>query len=254
MRAFLLVASSWIAAGCATALQPASAASAAATVPENTQLQRSASGEYLYRVLSTGEPRGWERFQLLVDGDGGRTLLMWHNLAARDAQFSVILRTRRDFRPLEAYLNYYVANGHKGSAHIRVDGGSLVLNSDGAAGPQAQRLDVPERLSIGTHPVSADGWHLWQGRGEGDETTANIFIMEASADLSKPLVGSLVAMPYERLGVETLETPAGRFETERYRLGPFSDVWLHGEDRLLVKMVNERRDLEYVLVEYETGP
>lgn len=248
-RAFLLVALSGITFGSAL---PAPASSP--EVPDNTQLQRSARGEYAYRVLSTGEPRGWERFQLLVDGEGGRTLLMWHNLAARDAQFSVVLRTGADFRPEEAYLNYYVANGHKGSAHIRVEGDTLVLNSDGAAGPQSQRIDVPTRLSIGTHPVSGDGWHLWQGDGEGDDTTANIFIMEASADLTKPLVGSMVEMPFERLGAETIETPAGRFETVRYRLGPFSEVWLHGQDRLLVKMVNERRDLQYVLERYETGP
>ena len=162
-----------------------------------------------------------------------------------------MLRTDADFRPLEAYLNYYVESGHKGSAHILVEGDELVLSSNGAAGAQRQKIDVPDRISIGTHPVSGDGWHLWQGSGKSGDETANIFIMEASADLTKPLVGSMVAMPFEWLGSETVVTPAGRFETDRYSFGGLSEVWLHGEDRLLVRMVNARRDLEYLLVDYE---
>ncbi len=222
-----------------------------AVAASNNNLQRSSRGLYQYRVLSSGELRGWERFQLLVDGDGARTLMMWHDLAARDAQFTVVLRTDADFRPVEAYLNYYVKGGHKGSALIRVNGNELVLQSDGAGGPQNQRVEVPDLFSIGTHPVSGDGWHLWQGAARAGDQSANIFIMEASADLTKPLIGSFVTMPFQWLGSETLTTPAGRFQTEHYSFGGLSDVWLAGEDRLLVKMVNNRRDSEYLLVDYE---
>jgi hypothetical protein len=80
---------------------------------------------------------------------------------------------------------------------------------------------------------------------------ARIYIMEASADLAKPLLGSFVEMPFEVLGEEVVVTPAGEFATTHYRIAGMSDVWLAGQDRLVVRMVNQRRGLEYVLVEYE---
>ncbi len=228
----------------------------AAQPPDNKNIVRWSRGTYEYRTLEDKAPRGSERFQLMVHPGGSRTLLMWHDLAARNAQFTVVLRTDAAFRPVEAYLNYWVETGYKGSALIRVDRDELFVTSQGASGAHTQTITVPEAFSIGTHPVSADGWHLYQQSTHSQgQPVARIYIMEASADLTKPLLGSFVEMPFEVLADDaTMITPAGTFLTTHYRLaGGLSEIWLAGEDRLMVRMVNERRGLEYVLSEYTHG-
>jgi len=228
----------------------------ASEVPDNKNIVRWARGTYEYRTLEDKTPRGSERFELMVHPDGSRTMLMWHDLAARNAQFTVVLRTDAAFRPVEAYLNYWVESGYKGSALLRVDRDELGVTSQGASGAHTQIITAPEQFSIGTHPVSADGWHLYQqSTNSQGQPVARIYIMEASADLTKPLLGSFVEMPFEVLADDaTMTTPAGTFVTTHYRLaGGLSDIWLAGEDRLLVRMVNERRGLEYVLSEYTRG-
>ena len=112
-----------------------SIAGAAVGAPDNSDnqsIQRALSGEYQYRTIKDRTPRGWERFQLFVHPDGTRTLMMWHNLAARDAQFSVVLRVAEDFRPLEAFLSYWVANGFKGNQHDSGDGRSATRLQSGS--------------------------------------------------------------------------------------------------------------------------
>jgi hypothetical protein len=223
--------------------------------PNNASIKRWARGTFAYQTLEDKRPRGSERFELMVHPDGSRTLLMWHDLAARNAQFSGVLRTEASFRPVEAYLSYWVESGYKGSSLIRVNGESLTITSRQPAGEdQQQTVEMPARFSIGTHPVAGDGWHLWQETaGTEGPQEASIYIMEASADLSRPLMGQLITMPFENLGAETITTPAGTFDTTHYRLATVNDVWITGPDRIMVRMVNTARDLEYLLVDFERG-
>jgi translation initiation factor IF-1 len=39
-----------------------------------------------------------------------------------------------------------------------------------------------------------------------------------------------------------------------YRIAGRTDVWLHGEDRLMVRMRQAQSDREYVLTRYHGGP
>lgn len=220
--------------------------------PPNDNLVRKLSGHYAYRTLSDGRERGTEDFELLVHPDGSRTLIVWHDLWARNAQFTVVLRAAADFRPLSAFASYWVAPGYKGNVTFQVDGPRLTAAGIGPDGPISQQLEVPRRFSIGTHPVAGDGWHLWYAPDEpGSQGELNLFSVEASADLSKPMLGQLVKMPYEVLGAETIAVPAGRFEARRYRLMGATDVWVAGEDRLMLRMVMERFDREYLLMRLE---
>lgn len=70
----------------------------------NASIVRRAGGTYAYTTISDGRHRGAEHFQLLVHPDGSRTMMTWHDLSARNAQFSVVLRVASTFRPLEAYV------------------------------------------------------------------------------------------------------------------------------------------------------
>ena len=142
----------------AHAQQPASPAE---NEGPNASIARWAEGEYAYLEAATGAQRGFERFRLTVHPDGSRTLLMWHDLTARNAQFTVMLRTEPSFRPLEASVSYWNAGQYKGFASLMVDGETLHLSSSGSYGTVEQEVAVPEQFSIGSHPISGDGWHLW---------------------------------------------------------------------------------------------
>ena len=220
--------------------------------PNNASIVRKISGHYQYTTLSDGTNRGEEAFQLMVHPDGSRTMMIWHDLAAKDAQFSVLLRAAKNFRPLSAYVSYWVENGYKGHTLFSVDGDKVTARAFGPAGEQVQVLEVPDQFSIGTHPVSADGWHLWYADKLPAEGAAiNLFSLEASADVAKPILGTLVKMPIEVVGEEVIATPAGRFDTTHYRMMGATDLWVTGEDRLLVRMVQSRFDREYLLTELQ---
>lgn len=218
----------------------------------NANILRWAAGTYAYTTLSAPRDRGWERFHMNVYADGSRTMNMWHDLKARSAQFTVIHRVEANFRPIETFVSYWVANGFKGSTIIRVDGDTLTASASGPAGHHDQTVAVPDTFSVGTHPVSADGWHLWSDNGEtGVDQSSKIYSMEASADVTKPPLGTLRDLAFKRIGEETITVPAGTFETIHYDLSG-SQVWITKKDRLMVRMVNERFDRDYVLTDFAT--
>jgi hypothetical protein len=216
----------------------------------NGSIVRIVSGRYEYVAASSGERRGSEEFRLFVHPDGTRQLLMWHDLTARQAQFSVLLRVDAGYRPLEAYVSYWNAARYKGSTLFRLRGQQLFAEYADANGAVEQRtLDVGDRFSLGTHPVAGDGWHLARMDAKGAASqTLRLVSVEASADMSRPIFGTLVDMPAERLGRERVRVPAGEFDTTRYRLAGANDLWIADEDWIVVKSVSPRQDREYRLV------
>jgi hypothetical protein len=218
----------------------------------NTSMVRWVEGEYAYRALKDGADRGWERFRLTVHPDGTRSMLMWHGLRARSAQFTVSLRAEGSFRPLEAYVSYWNDGKYRGSAAMFVHGPRLELVSHGTWGTHRETVDAPARFSIGSHPVSADGWHAWVSDATPG-TPARLYSLEAGTDVFKPIRGTFRDMPMERVGPERIRVPAGEFDTVRYRMAGMADVWVHGEDRLLIRMRQERADRDYVLTKLTTG-
>lgn len=220
------------------------------SIPGNRSILRQASGRYRYESISDGAVRGAESWQFFAHPDGSRTMLMWHDLAARQAQFSVVLRVAETFRPIEAYVSYWNGGAFKGSSLVRVKDRTLIASSDGPAGPASHEVQVEQRFSIGTHPVAGDGWHTWTvAKDAVGVQTSNLYAMEASADLTKPVLGALAPLSIEYLGPETIEVPAGRFDTIKVRLAGVNDLWITPIDRLVVKSRIAARDLQYVLVE-----
>jgi hypothetical protein len=266
VAASLLLAACLALGACSVAPPAAAQAAAAPAAPaarpavvENTgpnaAITRRAAGTYRYETISDGRVRGEERFQLFVHPDGSRTLNVWHDLAARNAQFTVVLRNGADFRALEAFVSYWNAAKFKGSAHFLVDGARVTTTSRGPYGIVPQSLEVPAMFTIGTHPVAGDGWHTaGYDLARGGVQTRNLLSVEAGTDLTRPVLGTLVPLTVERIGEETVEVPAGRFNAVRWRLSGVNDLWLVGEDRLVVKSVIAARDLQYVLTRWESDP
>jgi hypothetical protein len=99
--------------------------------------------------------------------------------------------------------------------------------------------------------VAGDGWHTANYLAEqGGVQQLSLFSLEAGPDVTKSVQGSIVPLSIERLGEETVEVPAGRFSTTRYRLAGMNDIWVTGPDRVVVKSEIPARKLRYVLVEY----
>lgn len=223
--------------------------SATATAAGNGSTSRVISGEYRNETIAEGARRGGERFELAVHADGSRTLSISSDLTSRNAWFTVVLRSAADFRPLEAYADYWNGGVHKGSALFRVEGERVVAESRGnASGLQRSEVVVPARFSIGSHPVSADGWHTAShDPARPGKQSISLYSVEAGADPAKPVLGTLVALDIEYVGEETIEVPAGRFETRRYRLAGMNDLWVYGPDRIVIKSELPARGLRYVL-------
>ncbi len=220
----------------------------------NTNIKRWAEGTYTYQTLSDKRKRGWEKFHMNVHPDDSRTMIMWHDLFARNNQFTVVLRVAPNFRPLEAYLSYWTPNGYKGSNFITVMGDKLNAASNGPTGQLTQALTIPEKISIGSHPVAADGWHTWyeDAKVKGPQK-GTLYSMDATADINKPPLGTLVPFEFERVGKEKVTVPGGTFDTIKYKLGGVSEAWITEQDKLMVRVINGPRDYEYLLTEFKSG-
>jgi len=217
--------------------------------PTNRAVTHHWSGEYRSETIATGERRGSEKFDLLIHPDGSRTISIASDMTTRNAWFTVMLRNDANFRPLEASAFYWNGGRYKGSGHFVVISDRVRGESNGpVSGVNTSELTVPARFSIGLHPVSADGWHTAQHDPNGDpRQTISLYSVEASSDLTKPVLGSLVPLEIEFVGEETIEVPAGRFETRRYRLAGMNDLWVYGNERIVVRSDLPARGLRYVL-------
>jgi hypothetical protein len=51
---------------------------------------------------------------------------------------------------------------------------------------------------------------------------------------------------FRRIGAEPVTTPAGKFDTTHYVMSGL-DMWIAGEDRLLVRQVDAKNGREYLL-------
>ncbi|MDX2143117.1 MAG: hypothetical protein SFV19_07160 [Rhodospirillaceae bacterium] len=242
----------------ATVFGTAALAQQPAPPPENTgpnaNIVRWASGTYTYVAADTKRERAWERFHMNVHPDGSRTMIMWHDLFARNNQFTVVLRVAANFRPLESYLSYWTPNGYKGSNFITVAGSKLTAVTNGPQGTITQAIDVPEKVSIGTHPVAADGWHTWyeDAKAKGPQK-GTLYSVEATADNAKPPLGTPIPFEFERIGQEKVTVPAGTFDAVKYKLGGASEAWVLEQDKIMIRVLNAPRNLEYLLTEFKSG-
>jgi len=228
-------------------------ADAAETTNSNGAVARHWSGEYRNETIDSAERRGSEKFDLVVHPDGSRTIAISSDMTTRNAWFTVVLRNDANFRPIEASAFYWNSGRYKGSGYFTITEDRIVATSNGpTSGTQRGESPVPTRFSIGLHPVSADGWHTAQHEPNGDaKQTVSLYSIEASADVSKPVLGTIVPLSVEYVGDETIDVPAGRFETRRYKLAGMNDLWVHGEDRIVIRSDLPARGLRYVLTKLE---
>jgi hypothetical protein len=223
----------------------------------NTSIVRAVTGRMLFRTLSDGRVRGGEEFRLLVYADGSRQMFISKDFSAVNAQQTMVSRVDARFRPLETYASYWTRDGFKGSMFVTVSGNQLDAVAVGPKGRVATSMSVPDGVSIVHHGEVMNGWYFWSEDPESSAPqTSSVYILNATPRGDAQVSGFLAESRFTRLGKEEVVTPAGAFQATRYRLEGMEslEMWVAGEDRLLVRQTDSRNDREYLLTELQVAP
>lgn len=229
---------------------------APAQQPENTgpniNVEREMVGTLRLQTKTDKRFRGTEEWRMFVHPDGSRTMMLSKDFIAHNALQIMTAHVDADFRPIDVYATYWVPDGYRGSIRAAIKGTELRAVSEGPGGTHTEELEVPHEVSVVTHGESMNGWYLWQGQRDADgKHAATYFNFSPSPDGNALVKGRLHPAQFTYLGKETITVPAGTFETERYLLTNI-EMWITGEDRILVKQAITDEDKEYVLTKLET--
>lgn len=218
----------------------------------NVNVVREIVGTLRLQTKSDQRYRGAEEWRIFLHPDGSRTMILSKDFVAANALQIMTAHVNADFRPIDVYATYWTPNGYQGSIRTAVRGSTLSAVSEGPAGSHRDELTVPQEVSVVTHGESMNGWYLWQGeRAEDGTHQATYFNLGPSPEGDALVRGRLHPATFRYLGKETVTVPAGTFETERYLLLNI-EMWISGEDRILVKQALTDEDKEYVLTHLET--
>jgi hypothetical protein len=121
---------------------------------KNANVVRGAKGTIVYKVISSGAVLGGENWSLTVHPDGSRTMQALNRYGSPGVQRHVVYRVDAKFRPIEAYLLYWVGGQWRGSGLFSVHGDSLSVVANTPNGTLTHALKVPENFSFIPHPLS----------------------------------------------------------------------------------------------------
>ena len=235
---------------CAMAAQTPVYAQAENTGP-NVNVAREITGTLRLQTKSDKRFRGTEEWRIFVHPDGSRTMILSKDFVAANALQIMTAHVDQDFRPIDVFATYWVPDGYRGSIRVALDGSKLRAVSEAPTGSNTEEISVPDEVSVVTHGESMNGWYLAQGERDAEGThKATYYILGPTRDGSDMVRGSLGPATFQYLGEETITVPAGTFETERYLLTNI-EMWITGEDRILVKQSIVDEDKEYVLTHLE---
>ena len=221
----------------------------------NANVVRGAKGTIVYKVLSTGALLGGENWNLSVHPDGSRTMQALNRYGSPGVQRHVTYRVVANFRPLEAYLLYWVGGKWKGSGLFTVLGDQLNAVANTPNGMLTQNVKVPENFSFIPHPLSTDAWHMgYYDKKKGGVQTITVYDMDAGAAGPQALLGRLYTQKLEYLGPEKVTTPAGAFQTDHFKIDNAVDIYVTGPDSIMVKFLWTPADRVYELVKLEPPP
>jgi len=213
-------------------------------------------GRLSYRKKTPGgEERGREDWWLTRNRDGSRTM---RTLAMTDdSKFvrDVTYTLGADERPLQVFIQLQVGTRMVGSGYFRVEGDTMNIVTDSIdTGHTVQSVKVPARFHVLSHAVMLDGWPAWALDLErGGRQTISVYSTSQLWNGTDGPLGRMVRQTFTVLGVEQITVPAGTFEAWHIRFGDdpdssrASDVWVTGEDNILVKYDWAPLGLEYVL-------
>ncbi|MSO97157.1 MAG: hypothetical protein EXR11_02910 [Rhodospirillaceae bacterium] len=218
----------------------------------NANVVRAAKGTIVYSVLSSGAVLGDENWNLTVHPDGSRTMQAINRYGSPGVQRHVTYRVDAKFRPIEAYLLYWVGGKWRGSGLFSVHGDQLTAVANTPNGQLTHNLTVPENFSFIPHPLSTDAWHMsYYDKAKEGEQTITVYDMDAGAAGPQALLGRLYQQKIKFIGAEQVTTKGGAFATDHFKIENAVDVYVTGPDAILVKFLWTPADRLYELVKLE---
>lgn len=222
------------------------------TLADNANIVRTAKGAYSYINQDTGESVGHEDWSMLVDRSGARTFTIAQHWDERNYITRTILRVDDSLRPIETYQTRWDEEGWHSSGVYTVVENTVTAVVTGRGGRATQTLEVPEKFSMVPHPLATDGLHFWYVDSPiGDTIEGTVYNLRKRDDLSGGVLGVVHSVELTYLGVETMTTAAGTFETKHFNMGGNSDFWIDARDGILVRLSYGPEGTRYDLTAYE---
>lgn len=218
----------------------------------NGALLRESAGTIEYRSVNGGTLRGTEQWTLMVHGDGSRTLNARMHSRERDSRTHIIQRVDAEFHPLDTVIQRWTGDSYRGIGLFTVKDNVLTGLYRGPGKEGFHEVTLGSDVTLLSHAVAADAW---LGIPADLETRRESEISAYSIELkttatAPPFLGTIINPSIEWIARETVEVPAGRFDTTHLRLAGRFDVWIFGSDRTMARMLDTEAGREYVLVEY----
>lgn len=215
---------------------------------------------YSYKIQYLGPrgERGREFCTVTVHGNGDRTIRalceMDDSEVLRDVTHSVDAR----YLPKDCFVRLSVKDQFFGSSWFRFAGNRVECEgftvNEGRI-HQVVELDQPPHSFV-THPVACDVWHFANiDRTIGDRVQDHHGA--SCSPLPNGASGPMIGKTHHRFrykGRQTIDAPAGRFETEHVQFVKADgsvglEAWCTLQDRVLVKMYFPILDTHYHLLE-----
>ncbi|MEL7030526.1 MAG: hypothetical protein AAGL49_15265, partial [Pseudomonadota bacterium] len=176
----------------------------------------------------------------------------------RDVVYSV----DAEWLPQDAYVRLSQNGRYKGAGWFRFTESlaeAEVHTAEYGRLRQRMELDAPAP-TFAAHPVSTDAWQTAafdKGAGERIQHLTGCLNPSPLADGSSGPMLHMTDKHMEHVGAARIETPAGAFDTEHFRIHPRDfdtplEIYVWGEDRVLVRIVWAHLRSRYDLVELET--
>ncbi len=216
-------------------------------------------GRLSYRKKSSGVELGREDWWLTRNRDGTVTMRC---LAMTDDSRIVrdVVYTRvKGGRPTDVFIRLQAGDQLTGTGYFRIDGDVMNVVTDCAGtGHAVQTIKVPmDFFSITTHAVMLDGWIFFNyDRAIGGEQVRTVYNTSLQWNGSQSLLGRLGAYRVNFIGEEEVEIPAGNFKATHFQVesdlldAPTSQIWVAGEDKILLRCDWGELDLEHVLTSW----
>jgi hypothetical protein len=222
-----------VAAGAAAAgANDAASAAAPGPGPGQAPAPRQRRIDLRIRFMTTRGGRTFERGRETASYDFHDDGLVTYHVSShsddprisRDAVYTL----DRQYRPLEAFVRLQVDGRYEGSGWFRFEPGQVGSETFNAARGRESRvtkLDVPARAFV-AHPVSTDVMLAAAWEPGGAKRQKLIGAYTSSVDPYGRIGPSLAPSDawLEHAGRETLQTPGGALETDRYELFTAADA------------------------------
>ncbi len=224
------------------------ATSQAQTLPDNTNLTRESFGTIAWRVLSTGEVRGEEQFHITAHPDGSRTVMAVSRYGPRDIQRHSLYRIDAALRPVEAAIQYWIEGTWRASGTLTATDTHVTVQSRGPQGDAAHTLETSGPFAVLPHQLAPDAWRvLLYDKSAGGVQELSVYDPAPLADGPDGMLGKMTSHKAEYIGQERLTVPAGTFDCDHFRIGDSIDLFVTGQDAVLVTWRFSAIDREHVL-------